>query len=45
MYLQKGKLAVIDTVWGHVAGGGANPKDTEWMEEQIAVFLGTTLKD
>ena len=45
MYLQKGKLAVIDTVWGHAAGGGGNPKDTAWMEKQIAKFLGTTLKD
>ena len=41
MYLKKGKLAVIDTVWGHVAGGGVNPEDSEWMEKEVSQFLGT----
>ena len=25
---------------GHVAGGGGNPEDTEWMEKEISEFLG-----
>ena len=41
MYLKKGKLAVIDSVWGHVAGGGGVARDTEFMEEQLSDFLGT----
>lgn len=32
-------LAVIPSIWGHVAGGGANPEDTEWMDARIAEFL------
>ncbi|KAL8686049.1 MAG: hypothetical protein Q9218_007385 [Villophora microphyllina] len=38
-YLEHGELAVIETVWGHMAGGGANPKDTEWMNDRIARFM------
>jgi len=37
--LEKGELAVIETIWGHVAGGGGNPADTKWMEEKIGTFL------
>ncbi|KAL8725223.1 MAG: hypothetical protein Q9181_006498 [Wetmoreana brouardii] len=39
-YLEHGELAVIETIWGHMAGGGANTKDTEWMNDKIAIFLG-----
>ena len=35
----KGELAVIETIWGHIAGGGANEEDTKWMNEKIADFL------
>ena len=38
-HLQRGELAVIETVWGHVAGGGGNAEDTEWMDGRIAKFL------
>jgi len=38
-HLQHGTLAVIESTWGHVAGGGLNPKDTEFMNGQIARFL------
>lgn len=38
-YLQKGTLAVIESTWGHVAGGGLNPKDTEFLNKQIAKFM------
>ena len=38
-YLQKGRLGVIESVWGHVAGGGMNPKDVEFMNANIASFL------
>ncbi|KAL8733205.1 MAG: hypothetical protein Q9166_002222 [cf. Caloplaca sp. 2 TL-2023] len=40
-HLQHGKLAVIETVWGHMAGGGANEDDTNWMNDEIARFIGT----
>lgn len=38
-YLRHGILAPIETIWGHVAGGGANPHDLEWMDERIAEFI------
>lgn len=38
-YLRKAELAVIETVWGHVAGGGGNEEDTRWMSGRIAEFL------
>lgn len=37
--LQNGELAVIPSIWGHVAGGGGNPEDTRWMDGKIAAFL------
>ena len=38
-YLKKAEYAPIETVWGHVAGGGGNEKDSEWMSEKIRKFL------
>ncbi|ETI24981.1 hypothetical protein G647_04351 [Cladophialophora carrionii CBS 160.54] len=40
-FLQRGTLAVIESVWGHVAGGGLNPADTAFMNERIAEFMKT----
>lgn len=37
--LQYGELAVIPSVWGHIAGGGSNDEDNEWMDRQIRLFL------
>lgn len=33
------EFAVIETVWGHTAGGGADEEDTRWMGERIASWL------
>ena len=38
-YLKRGQLAVVETVWGHIAGGGANEEDTRWMDDRIKEFL------
>lgn len=38
-YIQHGELAVIPSIWGHIAGGGGNPDDTEWMDRRIDQFL------
>lgn len=38
-YLKRGVWAPIETVWGHMGGGGGNPVDTEWMDKRIARFL------
>ena len=38
-YLEHGELAVIETIWGHVGGGGACEEDTKWMDSRIAQFL------
>ena len=39
-HLKHGELKVVETIWGHMAGGGANPRDTEWMDSEIGRFLG-----
>jgi homoserine acetyltransferase len=38
-YLKKGTFAPIESIWGHVAGGGMNPRDVKWMNERIGTFL------
>ncbi|PCH43807.1 homoserine acetyltransferase [Wolfiporia cocos MD-104 SS10] len=38
-YLQYGQLFVIDSVWGHIAGGAANPADVEFVTARILEFL------
>lgn len=38
-YLQHGKLVVIESVWGHIVGGGANPEDIQFMDRHIGEFL------
>lgn len=40
-HLKKGELAVIESVWGHTAGGGSNEEDTKWLDHRIAHFLQT----
>lgn len=40
--LKNGRLEVIPSVWGHVAGGGVNKDDTAWMDDKIAKFLQET---
>jgi homoserine acetyltransferase len=38
-YLKHGRLAVIESIWGHIAGGGANEQDTLFMDKQIGEFM------
>lgn len=38
-HLPNAKLVVIDTVWGHMSGGGACEEDVRFMQEQIEAFL------
>ncbi|KAJ5311733.1 hypothetical protein N7476_007593 [Penicillium atrosanguineum] len=38
-YLQNGELVVIPSIWGHMAGGGSNQTDDEWMDDRIDKFL------
>ncbi|KAH7913686.1 homoserine acetyltransferase [Hygrophoropsis aurantiaca] len=38
-HLKDARLHVIPTVWGHVAGGGANPPDVEFISGHIREFL------
>ncbi|KAJ4350823.1 hypothetical protein N0V95_004375 [Ascochyta clinopodiicola] len=37
--LKGGRVEVVPSIWGHIAGGGANEKDVRWMEGKIADFL------
>jgi homoserine O-acetyltransferase len=38
-HLKRGSLAIIESVWGHAAGGGMNLVDAEWVDVTIAKFL------
>jgi homoserine acetyltransferase len=38
--IQQGRCEPIPSVWGHMAGGGANAKDTAWLNERIQAFMG-----
>jgi homoserine acetyltransferase len=38
-HLKRGELAILDTIWGHIAGSGTNKEDTVWMDKTIAEFL------
>ncbi|KAG2150371.1 Alpha/Beta hydrolase protein [Suillus clintonianus] len=38
-HLRNAKLHVIPSIWGHVAGGSANPQDVAFITEKIAEFL------
>ena len=40
-YLKQGTFEPIPSIWGHVAGGGMNPRDVTWMNEKIGKFLGS----
>jgi homoserine acetyltransferase len=37
--LENGSVEVVPSIWGHIAGGGANDKDTQWMDEKIKLFM------
>jgi homoserine acetyltransferase len=38
-YLKHGVFSPIPSIWGHMAGGGANEVDTKFMNEKITAFL------
>lgn len=38
-HLRGAELVIIETVWGHIGGGGANEADTRFMDEKISKFL------
>jgi homoserine O-acetyltransferase len=38
-HLRDAKLHVIPSIWGHVAGGSANPSDVTFITEKITEFL------
>jgi homoserine acetyltransferase len=40
-YLKKGTFAPIESIWGHVAGGGMNDRDVKWMNVKIGKFLAS----
>jgi homoserine O-acetyltransferase len=41
-FLKNGIFEPIPSIWGHMAGGGANPVDVKWMDEKISLFLNLT---
>ncbi|KAF2433347.1 hypothetical protein EJ08DRAFT_647398 [Tothia fuscella] len=38
-YLQCGDVEVIESIWGHIAGGGASEEDTSFMNRKLADFM------
>ena len=38
-FLKRARLAIIPSVFGHVAGGGDVPEDTAFMEKEVTEFL------
>jgi hypothetical protein len=39
--LARGRLAVIESVFGHQAGGGADPSDLAFLTDQVRALLAT----
>ncbi|KAH7067133.1 Alpha/Beta hydrolase protein [Paraphoma chrysanthemicola] len=37
--IKNGRVQIIPSIWGHIAGGGASQDDTQWMAERIREFL------
>ncbi|KIW33555.1 uncharacterized protein PV07_00395 [Cladophialophora immunda] len=45
-HLRHGELRVIETIWGHVAGGGGGSKqDTEFIKSCIRELLASKVED
>jgi homoserine O-acetyltransferase len=40
--LPQGRLAVIDSIWGHYAGGGKAPEDLAFVDARLRELLGDT---
>jgi homoserine O-acetyltransferase len=40
-YIPNGELRVIPGVWGHFAGGGANPVDTKFIDDALKELLAS----
>lgn len=38
-FLQRGVFDPIQTIWGHMAGGGGNPVDAKFMDGKVSGFL------
>lgn len=38
-YLHNGTFDPIPSIWGHIAGGGADPEGVKWMDERISSFV------
>ncbi|KAG7098586.1 hypothetical protein E1B28_000515 [Marasmius oreades] len=35
----RARLVILDSVWGHMAGGGSNTKDTDLIQKEVKAFL------
>ena len=40
-HLKRGVFRPIPSIWGHIAGGGANDEDVRWMDAMIEEFMRT----
>ncbi|KAI5120295.1 hypothetical protein M0805_005801 [Coniferiporia weirii] len=38
-HLKNAKLVVIDSIWGHMAGGGSNTRDDDFIKKEVRAFL------
>jgi len=39
-FLNNAEVQVVPSIWGHIAGGGSNKKDVEWMDQKTGAFIG-----
>jgi homoserine acetyltransferase len=37
--IKNAEVQIVPSIWGHIAGGGANSEDIEWMEKKIEDLL------
>jgi homoserine O-acetyltransferase len=40
-HLPNGQIKIIPGVWGHFSGGGINPEDTNWIDNQLKDFMNS----
>ncbi|EIW76057.1 alpha beta hydrolase fold protein [Coniophora puteana RWD-64-598 SS2] len=38
-HLKNARLVIIESIWGHMAGGGSNEVDDKFMQEEVRRFL------
>lgn len=43
--MKHAKLAVIESIWGHIAGAGDNEEDNKFVEKEVQELLARPLPE